>query len=86
MRHKEGAFLPRSIDDGPLRASADDCFDDTGEDGEREVLGFLTSVPDASDVEFTFAGNDDDYPEDWLEVRADGSRRLKPNFRKHQSA
>lgn len=84
VRYKEGAFLPRSIDDGPLRASEDDD-DDTGEDGEREVLGFLTAAPGASDSEFRFAGEDDDYPEDWLESRADGRRRLKPNYRKHRA-
>lgn len=84
VRRKEQSFLPRSIDDGPLRNAADDD-DDTTADGDREVLGFLTLDPGASDPEFRFTGADDDYPEDWLETRANGVRRLKSNYRKYRA-
>ncbi|MEI2719914.1 MAG: Zn-binding domain-containing protein [Gemmatimonadales bacterium] len=84
VRRKEQSFLPRSIDDGPLRANADDD-DDTTADGEREILGFLTLDPGAADADFRFTGADDDYPEDWLETRANGLRRLKSNYRKYRA-
>ena len=82
VRFKEDTFLPRSIDDGPLRASESDD-DDTAEDGEHEVLGFLTLVP--PDAEFSFRGTDDEYPEDWQEVRRDGTRRLKKNYSRYRA-
>ncbi len=78
----ELCFLPRSIDDAPLRAADDE--DDTTEDGEREVLGFLTLEP-ADDPGFTFSGEDSDYPEEWLEERKDGSLRLKANYRRYKA-
>jgi superfamily II DNA/RNA helicase len=77
------AFFPRSIDDGPVRAADND--DDTGEDSEHEVLGFLTLDPGAADAEFKFTGADTDYPEEWQEEARDGSIRLKPHYRRHRA-
>lgn len=77
-------FLPRSIDDVPLR-TGDDDDDDTSEDSDHEILGFLTLEPGPTDSAFTFTGEPTDYPEEWLEEKKDGSLRLKSNYKRYQS-
>ena len=82
--HGDGAFLPRSIDDAP-RSTEDE---DTSEDAEHEVLGFLTLDPgpdDDPDLPFRFTGQDTDYPEEWQEEARDGSIRLKAHYRRHRA-
>ncbi|MBX6332938.1 MAG: DEAD/DEAH box helicase, partial [Gemmatimonadaceae bacterium] len=82
--HGDGVFLPRSIDDAPR--SNDD--EDTTEDAEHEVLGFLTLDPgpdDDPELPFRFAGQDTDYPEEWQEEARDGSVRLKAHYRRHRA-
>src|SRR6185312_3741222 len=76
-------FLPRSIDDAPVRA--EDTEEDTTEDSEHEVLGFLTLDASSSDSEFRFRGEDANYPEEWQEEARDGSIRLKANYRRHKA-
>src|SRR5690606_31765040 len=48
--------LPRSIDDPPV--------DDPHKD---EVAGYLMPEPEGDD-EFSFAGNPEDYPDEWTEI------------------
>lgn len=61
-------FLPRQIDDVPA-----------GEQDGAEMAGYLMPQPDGEDS--AFAGEPDDFPEDWVEQGANGSR-LRSNFRK----
>jgi superfamily II DNA/RNA helicase len=75
-------FLARDIDDAlPARADDDDeNANDADETDDREVFGFLTLH--ASDADFTFSDDLDDYPENWLEQpNASGTARLKPHYR-----
>jgi Lhr-like helicase len=58
-------FLPRSIDDAPL------------DDQEGETAGYLTTMSDG-DTEYSFTGEIETYPEDWLEER-NGVERLRAN-------
>ena len=67
-------FEKREIDDLPVEADEDD-------DGAQ--WGFL--MPEPADPDFTFAGNDADYPESWLEDAKGGVRRLKPAYRKRRA-
>lgn len=72
------ALLARDIDDAAPPADEAD-HDDLGETSpDREQFGFLTLHP--PDSEFTFADDDDHYPESWLEFDASGSGRLKSHF------
>ena len=61
MRH----VLPRDIDETPIE-------DDDG--GQNS--GYLMPEPE-SDSDFTFTGAIEDYPEDWVEIPRDGTRRLR---------
>ena len=79
----ESAFLARSIDDAPTRVG--DADEDTAEDSEHEVLGFLTLDPGAVDPDFRFTGKDIDYPEEWQEEAPGGSIRVKANYRRHKA-
>jgi Lhr-like helicase len=83
---KEGgtrALHARDIDDAPLAKADDD--DGAAKDGEEaeaddaEVYGFVTL--DASDVEFTFDDEVEDYPENWLEHDKNKNARIKPHYR-----
>ena len=67
-------FEKREIDDIPVEADEDD---------EGAEWGFL--MPEPADPEFTFAGDDEDYPEAWLEETKRGDRRLKPAYRKRRA-
>lgn len=60
--------LPRSIDEQPLE----------DDDGEEEA-GYLMPEPEG-DPEFTFAGNPEDYPDEWVEEGPSGLR-LRSNRR-----
>jgi Lhr-like helicase len=82
VRRREDTFFPRALEDGAVRASENDD-DDTTEDSEREIVGFLTLAHSPDGDVFEFDGEDEDYPEDWLEVRANGSRRVRSNYRKY---
>jgi Lhr-like helicase len=84
VRRGHGSILPRSIDDGPVRSRPDD-EDDTAEDGEHEVVGFLTLAAGAPDAPLDFDGTDEAYPEEWLETRANGSRRLRSSYRAYKA-
>ena len=59
-------FEKREIDDIPVEADEED---------EGAEWGFL--MPEPADPEFTFGGDDEDYPEAWLEETKRGGRRLK---------
>ena len=67
-------FEKREIDDIPVEADEDD---------EGAEWGFL--MPEPADPEFTFVGDDEDYPEAWLEETKRGDRRLKSTYRKRRA-
>jgi superfamily II DNA/RNA helicase len=74
------SFLPRSIDDAPP-ARSEDSGDDSGNDSDGpEIFGFVT--PHSPDSEFAFENRDEDYPEAWLEVDANGIPRIKSHYAK----
>ena len=58
-------FLPRNIDDAPL------------DDQEEDAAGYLTPTGD-DDPNYSFTGELETYPEDWLEER-NGVPRLRSN-------
>lgn len=62
--------FPRSIDETPV--------DDEESD---EEAGYLMPVPQ-NDPDFTFSGQPEDFPEEWLEQAPDGTTRLKSEKRK----
>lgn len=67
LRTEEGkhVVLPRDIDETPL---------DDADSAERP--GYLMPEPDKDD-DFSFKGELEDYPEDWLELDRGGSPRLR---------
>ena len=67
-------FEKREIDDIPVEADEED---------EGAEWGFL--MPEPADPEFTFKGDDEDYPEAWLEETKRGDRRLKSTYRKRRA-
>ena len=67
-------FEKREIDDIPVEADEED---------EGAEWGFL--MPEPPDPEFTFGGDDEDYPEAWLEETKRGGRRLKSTYRKRRA-
>ena len=67
-------FEKREIDDIPIEADEED---------EGAEWGFL--MPEPADPEFTFGGDDEDYPEAWLEETKRGGRRLKSTYRKRRA-
>ena len=67
-------FEKREIDDIPVEADEED---------EGAEWGFL--MPEPTDPEFTFEGDDEDYPEAWLEETKRGGRRLKSTYRKRRA-
>lgn len=64
--------LPRAIDDSPLN--------DTHSD---EQAGYLMPEPE-DDPEYAFAGQPEDYPEEWIESGPDGFLRLKREKRDYE--
>jgi hypothetical protein len=82
VRRKQGSCLPRSIDDVPVATAAGE--DEGDEDGEREQAGFLTLDYGGFDLSFDFDGSLESYPEEWVEQRPNGTRRLATNYRKHE--
>ena len=68
-------FEKREIDDVPGNED-----DDGDGDGVADRWGFL--MPEPVDGDFTFQGNDEDYPDLWLEETKSGEMRLKPTYRK----
>jgi hypothetical protein len=61
-------FVPRNIDDAPL------------DDQQGDAAGYLTPTGDG-DRDYNFTGEDESYPEDWIEER-NGIVRLRPNRKK----
>ncbi len=82
MANGERMFVARDIDDSlPLKADDEPGDSDVPEaDDDREILGFLT--PHASDTDFDFSNQVEDYPEGWLEYDKAGNPRLKSLYRK----
>ena len=76
LRNYSGSevFEKREIDDIPV---------DGDEDDDGADWGFLMPQPD--DVEFTFSGKDEDYPDAWLEEKSNGDKRLKQTYRKKRA-
>jgi superfamily II DNA/RNA helicase len=76
FRNYEGTevFEKREIDDIPVEGDEDD---------EGADWGFL--MPEPSGPEFTFSGKDEDYPDAWLDEKANGEKRLKPTYRKKRA-
>jgi hypothetical protein len=75
-------FLPRTIDDVPVKSPEDAERDEAAaaDDGAAsESFGFLT--PHADDEDFEFTGDVADYPDAWLEETKKGELRLKPPYR-----
>lgn len=70
-------FLARAIDDAPPISNEEGA---RKQQPDGEVFGFLTPHP-VNDPEFTFEDREDDYPETWLELDANGALRLKPYYR-----
>lgn len=76
------AILPRDIDDvPPARPDDDDLAEPSDEEAsDQEIFGFLT--PHGTDPAFTFADQEEDYPETWLEFDASGTpTRVKSYYR-----
>ena len=79
-------FLPRDIDDAPVKPDAAQGGDAAGTDGlddnddELEVFGFLTPQP--ADIAFSFSDKVEDYPDGWLDYDAAGEARLKSEYKK----
>lgn len=75
------AFLPREIDDAPVKAEKTDgdAAADDDDDNERELFGFLTPQP--QDAAFTFSDKVEDYPDSWLDYDSAGEARLKREYR-----
>jgi hypothetical protein len=63
--------LPRDMDETPL-----------DDDDARDRAGYLMPAPDNEDDQFTFRGEPEDYPEEWIETARDGSVRLRSTHRK----
>ena len=68
-------FEKREIDDIPVEADEED---------EGAEWGFL--MPEPADKEFTFKGEDADYPESWLEVTPRGRKTSEGHLPQTQSA
>lgn len=66
----------RRIDDVPLAPPTDDDTSDTRTNEAGEQFGFLTLHGSLG-----FNGNDDEYPENWLDFDAQGMGKLKPTYR-----
>lgn len=66
-------FEKREIDDVPLNVNEDP-------EGAAGVWGFL--MPEPVDGEFAFQGQDEDYPDPWLEETRNGEIRLKLTYRR----
>jgi ATP-dependent helicase YprA (DUF1998 family) len=74
------SFLARDIDDAAPAVTDDVEPDGDGSEApDREVFGFLTLH--AADGEFSFADEDEYYPETWLDFDAAGNPRLKSHYR-----
>lgn len=73
-------FLARDIDDAPPMKPDETEPNGQQERSEGEVFGFLTLHP-PNDSSFTFDDREEDYPDNWLDVDAGGSPRLKPYYR-----
>ena len=67
-------FEKREIDDIPVEGDEDD---------EDADWGFLMPEPPGDD--FTFSNKDEDYPDAWLDIRADGEKRLKKPHREKRA-
>ena len=61
--------LPRAIDETPIE-----------DDNAEEEAGYLMPEPD-NDPEYGFAGEADDFPEEWTEIGPGGVRRLRSDRR-----
>lgn len=79
--HLDGGLqaLPREIDDVPPKLSKD--AEDNSPDRPR--YGFL--MPEPVDGSLEFSGNDEDYPDAWLEEDKHGTIRLKADARKNRA-
>jgi hypothetical protein len=76
LRKKGGQdiFEKREIDDIPVEGDEED---------EGADWGFL--MPEPTDPDFSFTGQDEDYPDAWLEVRPNGAKRLKATYRRKRA-
>lgn len=76
--------LARDIDDAPPQPpdDANEAPSTTDEPPDAERWGFVTLHP--MDPEFEFNGEDEDYPEAWLQTNAAGQVQLKSNYRPHR--
>ncbi len=75
-------FVKRDIDDAPPAASEETT--DNDEEDEKDAMRFGFVTLHASDDGFKFQGDDDDYPEAWLE-QAKNKTRIKSNYRKFKA-
>ena len=66
---------------------AEDLIDDIPVEADEEDEGaeWVFLMPEPADPEFTFKGDDEDYPEAWLEKTKRGDRRLKLTYRKRRA-
>jgi Lhr-like helicase len=71
--HKESArhVLPRPIDETPI-----------DNDGSEDQAGYLMPEPE-NDPDYSFAGEAEDFPEEWTEVGPGNVRRVRPDKRQH---
>ncbi len=75
-------FIKRDIDDAP--SNSDDNAEDTDEDEKTAMrCGFLT-LDAKGENKFDFNGEDDHYPEAWLET-VKNKIRIKSNYRKFKA-
>ena len=81
LRHQRNGeiFEKRDIDDIPEDSPEE------GREGEEEAVDWGFLMPEPRDPEFSFSGDDNDYPESWLEENKRGERRLKSTYRKRRA-
>ncbi|MDQ3262641.1 MAG: hypothetical protein M3Y59_03100 [Myxococcota bacterium] len=72
----ETLFLARSIDDAPPRKDDEEEAVEKDPEEESEVFGFLTGHADLE-----FSDDEEDYPDNWLELDPTKPPRLKSHYR-----
>lgn len=71
-------YMPRDIDDMPMRKDEGDDGGDEEEDAARERLGYLTPI--SGKYPLPFHGRMEDYPETWIEQQRNGEWQLKKTY------
>ena len=78
------AVMPRGIDDVTPASASRSGTDDADDAGQADTEGFITPVPHG-DQGFAFRGEDDDYPDHWLEHDKHGTVRMLAKYREYRA-